>query len=61
MSGHGQSGTYFRPHAAVVVRVADEVGIASPTSRLMNQLEQYLAAKGLYAEAEAFNPAVSCY
>ena len=42
----------LRPHAAVVVRNADEARIAQPTSRLMNQLELYLEAKGLYAEAE---------
>jgi len=42
----------LRPHAAVVVRYADEAGIARPTSRLMNQLDQYLEAKGLYDEAE---------
>ena len=42
----------LRPHAAVVVRYADEARIAQPTSRLMNELEQYLNAKGLYDEAE---------
>jgi tetratricopeptide (TPR) repeat protein len=42
----------LRPHAAVVVRYADEVEIAQPTALLMNQLEQFLTAKGLYDEAE---------
>ncbi|MFY9825141.1 MAG: tetratricopeptide repeat protein [Thermoanaerobaculia bacterium] len=42
----------LRWHAAVVVQNADGARITQPTSRLMNQLEQYLKAKGLYAEAE---------
>jgi tetratricopeptide (TPR) repeat protein len=42
----------LRPHAAVVVRYADEARIAQPTAQLMNQLEEYLRAKGLYTEAE---------
>ncbi|HSS50483.1 MAG TPA: toll/interleukin-1 receptor domain-containing protein [Thermoanaerobaculia bacterium] len=42
----------LRPHAAVVVKYADEAQIARPTARLMNELEQFLKAKGLYAEAE---------
>lgn len=42
----------LRPHATVVVRYADEVRIAQPTSLAMNQLEEYLRARGLYDEAE---------
>jgi tetratricopeptide (TPR) repeat protein len=42
----------LRPHISTVLRSADEARIARPTSRLMNELEQYLAAKGLYSEAE---------
>src|SRR6185312_534006 len=42
----------LRPHAAVMVRYADESRIAQPTSQIMNDLGQYLKAKGLYAEAE---------
>jgi tetratricopeptide (TPR) repeat protein len=42
----------LRPHAAVVVQHADEARIARPTARLMNQLGEYLIAKGLYDEAE---------
>ena len=32
--------------------MADEVGIADPTTRLMNELGQYLKAKSLFGEAE---------
>ncbi|HYX22861.1 MAG TPA: tetratricopeptide repeat protein, partial [Thermoanaerobaculia bacterium] len=42
----------IRSHAAVVVRYAGEVQIPRPTARLMNELEQYLEARGLYPEAE---------
>ncbi|MEA2604103.1 MAG: hypothetical protein QOF89_5095 [Acidobacteriota bacterium] len=43
----------LRPHAAVVLRYADEVQIAKPTSRLMSQMHVYLTTKGLNAEAES--------
>ncbi len=42
----------LRPHAAAVVGRADGTEITAPTGRLMNQLGQLLAAKGLYREAE---------
>jgi tetratricopeptide (TPR) repeat protein len=42
----------LRPHAAVVLRYADEAQIAKPTSRLMSQMYLYLATRGLNAEAE---------
>ena len=42
----------LRPHAEVIARRADEVGITEPTARLMNQVGIYLHAKGLYGEAE---------
>jgi tetratricopeptide (TPR) repeat protein len=44
----------LRPHAVVVLRYADEAEIPRPTARLMNQIEEYLKAKGLYDEAEPF-------
>jgi tetratricopeptide (TPR) repeat protein len=42
----------LRSHAARVILLADEVGLTNPTSRLMNQLGQYLDERGLYTEAE---------
>lgn len=42
----------LRPHAALVVRHADEAGITHPTNRLMNQLALLFLNKGLYPEAE---------
>ncbi|MEA2562843.1 MAG: hypothetical protein QOH06_4347 [Acidobacteriota bacterium] len=42
----------LRPHAARVVLLADGVGLANPTSRLMGQLAIYLETRGLYAETE---------
>ncbi|HWM95278.1 MAG TPA: tetratricopeptide repeat protein [Thermoanaerobaculia bacterium] len=44
--------TGLRPHAARIVLLADEVGLTDPTSRLMNELGQYLHERSLYAEAE---------
>jgi tetratricopeptide (TPR) repeat protein len=40
------------PHAASVIGHADAAGIASPTSRLMNQLGLYLNARGQFPAAE---------
>jgi len=39
-------------HVAAVVRYADELGIAEPTSRLMNRLGLYLNERARFAEAE---------
>jgi tetratricopeptide (TPR) repeat protein len=40
------------PHAQIVTRHADMVGIAKPTARLMHQLGSFLKVKSLHAQAE---------
>jgi tetratricopeptide (TPR) repeat protein len=42
----------WRPHLEQLVQAADQATIAKPTTRLMNDLGQYLDAKGLLGEAE---------
>jgi tetratricopeptide (TPR) repeat protein len=42
----------LRPHAALVVKYADDANIARPTTCLMSQLALLLKTKALYAEAE---------
>jgi tetratricopeptide (TPR) repeat protein len=42
----------LRPHAALVVKYADKVGIIHPTTRLMNQLAVLFLGKALYRDAE---------
>jgi tetratricopeptide (TPR) repeat protein len=42
----------LRPHATRVVEYADEVRMADPTARLMNQLSVLLIGKTLYRDAE---------
>ena len=42
----------LRPHAARIVHLADEMGVADPTGQLMGQLAVYLETRGLYAETE---------
>jgi tetratricopeptide (TPR) repeat protein len=42
----------LRPHVEQLVWLADEADVLAPTTRLMNQLGQYLNAKALLREAE---------
>jgi len=42
----------LRPHAARIVLLADQMGVADPASRLMSQLGEYLYGRGLYTETE---------
>jgi tetratricopeptide (TPR) repeat protein len=42
----------LRPHAVLVIGYADQVEIAHPTARLMNELAQFYYSKALQTEAE---------
>ncbi|MCP3971928.1 MAG: tetratricopeptide repeat protein, partial [Rhodobacteraceae bacterium] len=42
----------LRPHIEHLIHAADDAGIANPTARILNDLGQYLEAKGLLREAE---------
>ena len=45
----------IRPHAERIAEAADKAEITEPTTRLMGELDCYLSAKGLYAQAEYFS------